>query len=169
MTRPLSPIHRSLDPVIADLFEYTGVGCNDVCVCTHRLGRHANPHASEMSPSLIFTERCLDCGDCKGFRMPIANRNPPSSPPPAPTRISKLAALDSRKLAGTVRSLGPGGASAVYEQAVRKALVDEMAYQLRMSSGTYGAAATLELEKRGVKRSEVGQWAAEIIAALKEE
>jgi hypothetical protein len=110
MTRPLSPIHRPIDPEIADLVEK-----------------------------------------------------------PVQSRIARLAALDSRKLAGTVRSLGPGGASAVYEQAVRKALVDEMADQLRMSPGTYGAVATIELEKRGVKRSEIGLWAADIIAAFREE
>ena len=93
MSRSLSPIHRPLDPAIADIVD--------------------------------------------------------SPPPPPPTRISRLAALDSRKLAGTVRSLGPGGASAVYEQAVRNALVDEMADQLRA-------------------QGQIGQWAAEIIAAFRE-
>jgi len=94
MTRPLSPIHRPLDPVIADLVD------KDL--------------------------------------------------PPALTRIQKLAALDSRLLSGMSRSLGPGGASAVYEQSVRKALVDEMADQLRA-------------------QGQIGQWAFEIIAAFKEE
>ena len=144
MSRPLSPIHRPLD---LDT-EYVGEGRNEVCVCGHRLGRHTNPHGSEMSPTLIVTERCVDCVDCKGFRMPIANRNSPAVPPP--TRISRLAALDQRLLSGTVRSLGPGGASAVYEQAVRKALIEDMADQLRA-------------------QGQIGQWAAEIIAAFREE
>ena len=113
MARPLSHIHRPLDPVIADLVD----------------------------------------------------KDPPPAPP---TRIARLAALDSRLLAGTPRSLGPGGASAGYEQSVRKALVDEMADQLRSGPGTYGAVATAELEKRG-RLSEIGQWAADIIAAFKEE
>jgi hypothetical protein len=92
--------------------------------------------------------------------------DPPPVPPP--TRISRLAALDSRVLAGTSRSLGPGGASAAYSNAVQKALIDEMAEQLRAGPGTYGAVATRELEKRG-KLSEIGQWAAEIIAAFQGE
>ena len=86
------------------------------------------------------------------IHRPLEEVDPPAAPPP--TRIARLAALDSRKLAGTVRSLGPGGASAVYEQAVRKALVDEMVEQLR---------------GRVTLRSEVGDWAAEIIAAFREE
>ena len=49
-----------------------------------------------------------------------------------------------------------------------KALVDEMADQLRVGPGTYGAVATMELEKRG-RLSEISQWAFEIIAAFREE
>jgi len=81
------------------------------------------------------------------------------NPPPAtpPTRISRLAQVDQRVLAGTPRSLGPGGASAVYEQAVRKALVDEMADQLRFG---------VDMNKR--LNSEIAWWAAEIVAAFKE-
>lgn len=97
MTRPLSPIHRPLDPVIADLVDK--------------------------------------------YLLPA---------PPA--RISRLAALDQRILAGTSRSLGPGGASAAFSNAVQKALVDEMADQLRGGTG------------EGL--SEIGKWAAEIIEAF---
>jgi hypothetical protein len=100
MARPLSPIHRPLDPVIADLVD----------------------------------------------------KDPPPAPP---TRISRLAALDQRLLSGTVRSLGPGGASAAFSNAVQKALVDEMADQLR--GGT------------GESLSEIGRWATEIIDAFREE
>jgi hypothetical protein len=103
MARPLSPIHRPLDPVIADLVDIE-----------------------------------------------------PKDPFPAPpTRIARLAALDQRTLGGTPRSLGPGGASAVYEQAVRKALVDEMVFQLR-----HGDA--------GRPGTEIGEWAFEITAAFRE-
>ena|ERR1700678_1380864 len=108
MARPLSPIHRPLDPVIADLVD----------------------------------------------------KDPPPAPP---TRIAKLAALDQRILAGTSRSLGPGGASAAYSNAVQKALVDEMADQLRGRVMT-GANTTWPPDS-----SEIGDWAAEIIAAFKEE
>jgi len=79
--------------------------------------------------------------------------NPPSTPPPS--RITKLASLDSRILSGTPRSLGPGGASAAFANAVNKALVDEMAEQLR--SGGSG------------NDSEISDWAEEIIAAFREE
>lgn len=147
MARPLSPIHAPIDMDA----EYVGEGRNEICVCTHTLARHANPHLDQ-SRQFVLTERCLDCNDCKGFRMPKANL--PPVPPPS-TRLSRLAALDSRILAGNPRSLGPGGASAVYEQAVRKALVDEMADQLR--GGT------------GESLSEIGKWAAEIIEAFSEE
>jgi hypothetical protein len=82
--------------------------------------------------------------------MPVANR-PVSTPPP--TRIAKLAALDQRLLAGTPRSLGPGGASSAFSQAVQQALVEEMVEQLR---------------GRITLRSEIGDWAAEIIAAFRE-
>ena len=86
------------------------------------------------------------------IHRPLEEVDPPAVPP-VPTRIARLAALDSRKLVGTVRSLGPGGASAVYEQAVRKALVDEMADQLR---------------GQGESSGEIGVWAGQIIAAFRE-
>lgn len=88
------------------------------------------------------------------IHRPLEEVDPPAVPP-APTRIARLAALDSRKLAGTERSLGPGGASAVYEQAVRKALVDEMVFQLRHGNA-------------GRPGTEIGEWAFEIIAAFRE-
>ena len=53
------------------------------------------------------------------IHRPLEEVDPPAVPP-APTRIARLAALDSRKLAGTVRSLGPGGASAAYASAVQQ-------------------------------------------------
>ena len=116
MARPLSPIHRPLDPVIADLID---------------------PDENYLA------------------RGPASFHRLDSPPPPPPTRIHKLAQLDSRLLAGTSRSLGPGGASAAYSNAVQKALVDEMADQLR--GGT------------GEALSEIGRWAAEIIDAFREE
>ena len=73
--------------------------------------------------------------------------------PPIPSRISRLAQLDSHVLSGRQHSLGPGGASAMFTQAVQRALIEEMVEQLRGSSESV---------------SEVGQWAAEIIAAFRE-
>lgn len=51
--------------------------------------------------------------------------------PPILSRISRLAQLDSHSLSGRQHSLGPGGASAMFTQAVQRALVEEMAAQLR--------------------------------------
>ena len=73
--------------------------------------------------------------------------------PPIPSRISRLAQLDFHVLSGRQHSLGPGGASAMFTQAVQRALIEEMVEQLRGSSESV---------------SEVGQWAAEIIAAFRE-
>ena len=75
--------------------------------------------------------------------------DPPPNPPALP-RIARLAKLDSRPLSGLPRSLGPGGASSAFARAVDKALVDEMADQLR-------------------EAGEIGKWAADIIAAFGEE
>jgi len=73
---------------------------------------------------------------------------------PIPSRIARLAALDSHSLSGRQHSLGPGGASAMFTQAVQRALVEEMAAQLRgLDTG----------------ESEIGDWAGEIIAAFCEE
>jgi len=117
MARPLSPIHRPLDPVIADL---------------------------------------IDSDENYLARGPSGSQRPDNPLPNSQvSRIARLAQLDSRLLAGTSRSLGPGGASAAYSNAVQKALVDEMADQLR--GGT------------GEARSEIGHWAAEIIEAFREE
>ena len=76
--------------------------------------------------------------------------------PPIPSRISRLAQLDSHSLSGRQHSLGPGGASAMFTQAVQRALVEEMAFQLR--HGNVGQPGT-----------EIGEWAFEIIAAFCEE
>lgn len=73
--------------------------------------------------------------------------------PTAPSRFTLLAQLDQRALSGRPFSLGPGGASSVFARAVERALVEEMAEQLR---------------GRAESVSEVGRWAADIIAAFKE-
>ena len=73
-----------------------------------------------------------------------------------PLRISRLAQLDSHVLSGRQHSLGPGGASAMFTQAVQRALVEEMAFQLRHSNV-------------GQPGTEIGEWAFEIIAAFCEE
>ena len=75
-----------------------------------------------------------------------------------PSRIARLATLDPRILAGRPHSLGPGGASALLSQAVSRALVDEMAEQLR--EGPF------DLEEGS---SELRKWAGEIVAAFGEE
>jgi hypothetical protein len=82
--------------------------------------------------------------------------------------MTRLAGLDHRILSGHQHSLGPGGASALFAKAVDKALVDELAEQMRAVSGTYGSVAAAELAKRG-KLSEIGQWAVEIIATFRGE
>ncbi len=87
------------------------------------------------------------------IHRPIDDDDPPPVPP-AHSRITRLASLDSRILSGTARSLGPGGSSAAFANAVNKALVDEMADQLRGVSGNY---------------SEISDWAAEIIAAFRDD
>lgn len=74
--------------------------------------------------------------------------------PPIPSRISRLAQLDFHTLSGRQHSLGPGGASAMFTQAVQRALIEEMAEQLRGDVGSM---------------SEIGNWAGEIIAAFCEE
>lgn len=74
-------------------------------------------------------------------------------PAPPPTRTALLAQLDSRALSGRVHSLGPGGASSMFSRAVEKALVDEMAAQLRGNP---------------VSSRDVGWWARDIIAAFRE-
>ena len=78
------------------------------------------------------------------------------SPVNVSSRISRLAQLDSHVLSGRQHSLGPGGASAMFTQAVQRALVEETAFQLR--HGNVGQPGT-----------EIGQWAFEIIAAFCED
>jgi hypothetical protein len=86
--------------------------------------------------------------------------DPVSTPPsPAPpSRIAVLASLDHRLLASRPHSLGPGGASALFSQAVFKALVDEMSEQLR--EGPF------EITNED---GEVRRWAKEIIEAFEGE
>lgn len=76
------------------------------------------------------------------------------SPVNVSSRIARLAQLDSHSLSGRQHSLGPGGASAMFTQAVQRALVEEMTAQLRGDDGSM---------------SEIGAWADEIIAAFCEE
>ena len=71
--------------------------------------------------------------------------------PAPPTRIARLVALDTRRLTGRRHSLGPGGASGAFTRAIEKALVEEMADQLRGKSVSDGP---------------IGDWAADIIAAF---
>ncbi len=70
-----------------------------------------------------------------------------------PSRIALLEGLDRRSLSGRTHMLGPGGASAAFSRAVDRALAEEIADQLR---------------GRPMSGSEIGLWAAEIIAAFKE-
>lgn len=83
--------------------------------------------------------------------------NPPITPS-VPNRIDLLRALDQRLLADRSHSLGPGGASALFSQAVSKALVDEMAEQLR--EGPFETTS---------EDGEVRRWAKEIIEAFEGE
>jgi hypothetical protein len=84
--------------------------------------------------------------------------DPSAAPPPPPSLIARRAALDPRPLHHRPFSLGPGGASSLFSRAVERALVEEMAGQLRgqVISGDSANA------------SEIGKWAADIIAAFKE-
>ena len=93
----------------------------------------------------------------------IFPEHPPEEPgaPPVPakqSRIARLAGLDSRILAGRKHSLGAGGASGLFAAAVQKALVDEMAEQLR--EGPFEGTS---------EDGEVREWALEIIDAFREE
>jgi hypothetical protein len=96
----------------------------------------------------------------------MANQSPIHAPldaedipaPPPATRISRLAALDRQVLAGRAHSLGPGGASSLFFRAVDKALVDEIAEQLR--EGPFEISA---------EDGEVRKWAKDIITAFEEE
>lgn len=92
------------------------------------------------------------------IHRPLDDEEPPESSEPSPvrSRIALLAALDHRAISGHRHSLGPGGASAMFTQAVQRALVEEMAFQLR--HGNVGQPGT-----------EIGEWAFEIIAAFCEE
>jgi hypothetical protein len=103
-----------------------------------------------MTKPLSPLHRPLDIIDASGTGEPYV----PSSSPSTPPRIVRLAALDSHSLSGRQHSLGPGGASAMFTQAVQRALVEEMAAQLRGSAESV---------------SEIGQWAWEIITAFCEE
>jgi hypothetical protein len=80
---------------------------------------------------------------------------PSIAPPP---RIALLASLETRSLSGHPHSLGPGGASALFTRAVQKALVDEMAEQLR--EGPF------EVKPED---SDLRRWALEIIEAFEGE
>lgn len=71
---------------------------------------------------------------------------------PVPSRIQILSALDRRDLSGHKHFLGAGGASVVFNRAVEKALVDEIAEQLR--------------GREELDWNEVSMWAAEIIEAF---
>jgi hypothetical protein len=107
-----------------------------------------------MTKPLSPLHRPLDIIDASDIGEPYV----PPSPPPIPSRIARLAQLDSHSLSGRQHSLGPGGASAMFTQAVQRALVEEMAAQLRLSP----------VETEGYD-SEIGKWAQAIIAAFCEE
>lgn len=89
------------------------------------------------------------------IHAPFEKSEPTSNPPLS--RMEKLAALDYRQLDGRKHSLGAGGASSVFSRAVDKALVDEIAEQLR--EGPFEA-------QEG--DSEIRKWALEIIEAFEE-
>jgi hypothetical protein len=76
---------------------------------------------------------------------------------PAPSRIALLVELDTRPLSNRPYSLGPGGASAIFSRAVEKALVDEIAEQLR--EGPF---------EPQEDDSELRRWAAGIIDVFRE-
>ena len=78
-------------------------------------------------------------------------------PKPVPSRVELLAQLDHRVLSGRRHSLGAGGASSLFTAAVSKALIDEMAEQLRE-----GPFESVESD------SEIRKWAVEIIAAFED-
>lgn len=92
------------------------------------------------------------------LHRPLEDGDPSAVMPPVPTRIDLLRALDQRILTSRPHSLGPGGASALFSQAVSKALVDDMAEQLR--EGPF--------EITG-EDGEVRRWAKEIIEAFEGE
>jgi hypothetical protein len=127
--------------------QWVGEGRERICVCGHRLDRHANPHYGSVS-HLVLTDRCLECDGCSGFRM-FGSKFVLHT-----DRIARLANLDSRTLAGRPHSLGPGGASAIFARAVEQALRDEIADQLR-GSGTEDG-------------NEISEWAAGIVDAFSE-
>jgi hypothetical protein len=103
-----------------------------------------------MTKPLSPLHRPLDIIDASDIGEPYV----PPSPPPIPSRIARLAQLDSHSLSGRQHSLGPGGASAMFTQAVQRALVEEMAAQLRGADW---------------RETDIGRWAAGIIAAFCEE
>lgn len=90
------------------------------------------------------------------IHRPLEEANPKPAPPSS--RFALLASLDSRVLSGRTHSLGAGGASALFSRAVDKALVDEMAEQLR--EGPFEVS-----EEDG----DVRRWAKDIIEAFLEE
>lgn len=90
------------------------------------------------------------------IHRPLEESEQPVAPLP---RVVRLAQLDIRRLASRVHSLGAGGASAVFGRAVEKALIDEMAEQLRC--GRRGAVCESD--------GDIAMWAADIIAAFREE
>jgi hypothetical protein len=93
----------------------------------------------------------LDRLDHPGHPAPSA---PPAPPfPAASSPLARRAALDTRPLHHRPFSLGPGGASSLFSRAVERALVEEMADQLR---------------GRSPNASEVGKWAEEIVEAFRD-
>ena len=79
------------------------------------------------------------------------------APPSVPSSISRLAALDQYVLARRTHSLGPGGVSSIFSRAIEKALIDEIAEQLR--EGPF------ETQNGD---SEIRKWAGAIIEAFSE-
>ena len=128
-----------------------------------------------MATGRSFRKRCIDwqarvrlhaCGK-KGSIMtrPLSpihrplEPDEPAEPVAAPllTRIEILAQLDRRVLHGRVHSIGAGGASSIFARAVDKALVEEMADQLRGLT-----------RERKAEPTEIEKWADDIIAAFRE-
>lgn len=92
------------------------------------------------------------------IQAPLESAQPSTSSSFVPARIARLSALDQRILGERKHSLGAGGASSVFTDGVRKALRDEIAEQLR--EGPF--------DPQG-DDSDVRKWAADIVAAFREE
>lgn len=107
---------------------------------------------SSIHPPLITDEEAERIIYSDRSTMPI-----PTSPA-IPTRIQRLGELDRWPIHGNPQSLGHGGSSSVFSEAIRQALRDELADQLR----------GITHEGRLACPDGIGEWAREIIEAFRE-